>query len=108
MVGGVSREGDSQAEPCTDWPKSSFGFFCMMFGKNPNELLGQPDRIGRGEGGGAWERGDNAVPGQANSVRKGLAHLSPPRVPKAWHGGRKRWGEHPGAGLVCRDHLASL
>ena len=24
------------------WPKSSFGFFCNILQKNPNELFGQP------------------------------------------------------------------
>ena len=25
------------------WPKSSFGFFCNILQKNPNELFGQPN-----------------------------------------------------------------
>ena len=28
-----------------DWSKSSFGVFCTMLWKNPNELFGQPDTI---------------------------------------------------------------
>ena len=47
------------------WARSSFGFFCTILQKNPNEIFGQPNtsRVGRwglrlGEESGGAERGE--------------------------------------------------
>ena len=35
-------QGKATSADVLGWPKSSFGFFCNIFRKNPNDLFGQP------------------------------------------------------------------